>query len=230
MQADSTGALEQCMECEHQKEQQKELEQQTEMEKYVDVAYTRDGEAPTPWRFEELKQPNGPRDFFPASHFKLHRRKPLRIATRTGGEQDLHVSSNYFNPHLSGERRLRNVIMMMEWVPARAKCMQHSRPFPLEWVDANASWDEAGKMDGAPADGATWSDLRSSLDASLEDIRKLLPVGSRGFSKAAAQIVLSEAFDRKVGRYGGIRRPLTSSLTPQACHSLRLHPSRIGWP
>ena len=119
------------MECEHQKEQQKELEQQTEMEKYVDVAYTRDGEAPTPWRFEELKQPNGPQDFFPASQFKLHRRKPLRLATRTGGEQDLHVSSNYFNPHLSGERRLRNVIMMMEWVPARAKCTQHSRPFPL---------------------------------------------------------------------------------------------------
>ena len=94
LQADSTGALEQCMECEHQKEQQKELEQQTEMEKYVDVAYSRDGEAPTPWLFDELRQQQGPSTFYPASSFKLHRRKPLRICTRAGGEEDVHVSSN----------------------------------------------------------------------------------------------------------------------------------------
>ena len=55
LKADNTGVLEQCMECEHQKEQQKELEQQTEMEKYVDVAYSREGEEPLPWRFEELR-------------------------------------------------------------------------------------------------------------------------------------------------------------------------------
>ena len=194
MQADSTGALEQCMECEHQKEQQKELEQQTEMEKYVDVAYTRDDEAPEPWLFDDLRAPRGPAGFYPASQFKLHRRKPLRLCTRAGGEEDLHVSSNYFNPAWGGERRLRNVVMLMEWVPVRAQCTQHSRPLPLEWQEGG------GAAEGGGGGSAAWSDLRSSLDESLEDIHQLLPVGSGGFSKAAVQIVLSEAFDRKVGR------------------------------
>ncbi|KAL1524752.1 hypothetical protein AB1Y20_019635 [Prymnesium parvum] len=195
LQVDSTGTLEQCMECEHQKEQQKELEQQTEMEKYVDVAYSRDGEAPTPWLFEELKHAHGPVDFYRASAFKLHRRKPLRLCTRSGDNEDVYISSNYFNPTLSGERRLRNVIMLMEWIPDRAKCTQHCRTFPLEWTsDANE------RAPIASENGANGCDLRHSLDDSLDSIRKLLPIGSRGFSKAAAQIVLSESFDRKISR------------------------------
>ena len=46
--------------------------------------------------------PRGPAGFYPASQFKLHRRKPLRLSTRAGGEEDLHCSSNYFNPAWSG--------------------------------------------------------------------------------------------------------------------------------
>ena len=109
LKADNAGELEQCMECEHQKEQQKELEQQTEMEKYVDCAYSRENEEPTPWLFEQLRNLYGPGDaksrmFYPASMFRLNRRKPLltpareaSVASHQDGyrTEDLFMSSNY---------------------------------------------------------------------------------------------------------------------------------------
>ena len=57
--------------------------------------------------------------------FRLNRRKPLRMPTREANAgahhgayrtEDLFMSSNYFNLKWSGERRLRNIVLVLEWV------------------------------------------------------------------------------------------------------------------
>ena len=95
MVSDSVGVsaieTEQCREQEQEKEQEQEQEAEVEMERYVDMAYQRDGEEPTRWAFRTLGDvaaadaptlPGAPLPFasgtfYPASQFRLHSRSPL---------------------------------------------------------------------------------------------------------------------------------------------------------
>jgi hypothetical protein len=98
---------------EKEEEQEREQEQEIEIEKYVDLAYARDHEEPTPWPLTLLNTPLSiPVDaFYPLSQFKLYKRSPLSFPDY------LYCSSNYFNPSWSGARRIKNVVMIMDWVP-----------------------------------------------------------------------------------------------------------------
>ena len=109
-----------------QKEEERELEQETEMERYVQMAYKRDDEAPVPWAFDELRHTNGPASFYPASKFRLFNQPPLVMPQHGAAQaphqqpprEDLYFSSNYFNLKWSGQRRLRNIMIIMEWLPS----------------------------------------------------------------------------------------------------------------
>ena len=135
---------EQCREQEQEKEQEAEQEQEIEMERYVDMAYQRDGEEPKRWAFCSLAEktdataaglrarsplpgeratchgrcprrlPEG--SFYPASEFRLHSRRPLPFPPY------LAVSRNHFNLEWVGERRLKNAVMVLEWVPVASHC------------------------------------------------------------------------------------------------------------
>ena len=92
-------------------EQEQEQEQEIEIEKYVDLAYSREEEAPEPWPFSslglgEVALP----DFYCLSSFQLYKRRALAFP------DFLMASRNYFNPMWSGARRIKNVVMVLDWV------------------------------------------------------------------------------------------------------------------
>eukprot|EP01043_Picozoa_sp_COSAG02_P039324 COSAG02_NODE_3097_length_7379_cov_2.471154_3_plen_1248_part_00 len=65
-----------------------------------------------PWDFANLADASVCDQFYAADEFKLFKRKSLNLPSY------VKFSQNYFNPKWSGERRLKNVTMLMEWVPA----------------------------------------------------------------------------------------------------------------
>eukprot|EP00965_Chrysotila_dentata_P066841 2212628-Pleurochrysis_carterae.AAC.1 len=92
------------------------------MERYVDVAYQRDGEEPKRWAFKSLCErgeagqlsPLADGTFYPASQFRLPSRSALPFPPY------LHISRNHFNLDWLGERRLKNAVMVLEWTPSAA--------------------------------------------------------------------------------------------------------------
>ena len=97
------------------------------------MAYLRDGEEPQRWAFCTLGQMHQPDPeeaatgsapqlaplaegtFYPACDFRLHARTPLPLP------RYLQCSRNYFNLEWTGERRLKNAVMVLEWVPSVEK-------------------------------------------------------------------------------------------------------------
>jgi len=106
--------LDQEQEREQQQEQQREVkarrDQEIEVEKFVDQAYRRDNETQQSWHISDLAKPDS-EQFYPMSKFKLQHRRALAFPDR------MSLSSNFFNPTWSGLRRIKNCIMVMEWVP-----------------------------------------------------------------------------------------------------------------
>ena len=75
--------------------------------------YSRHEEEPQPWPIELLASPPGTADhaFYPLSEFRLRHGSPLAFPDK------MHLSTNYFNPKWTGLRRLKNVVMLLEWAP-----------------------------------------------------------------------------------------------------------------
>mgnify|MGYP003948662503 FL=1 len=140
-----SNALETEQEREQEQEQQKEVQarrdQQIEVEKFVDRAYERTEEssrswpisllsrAPTPGGLssqsalvsdggqeQQHQQQQQPESWsYRLSNFKMLYQKPLEFPNY------LRLSYNYFNPKWRGLRRLKNVVMVMEWLPGLGK-------------------------------------------------------------------------------------------------------------
>jgi hypothetical protein len=82
----------------------------------VDREYSRHSEEPKPWALsllgEHPSQAEGQHHpFYSLSDFKLRHHQPLPFP------HALKLSSNYFNPAWGGLRRIKNVIVVMEWTP-----------------------------------------------------------------------------------------------------------------
>ena len=99
------------MEEEREKEQEQEQEREIEIEKYVDLAYRRDGEVPKPWPLERLRARTTSPHIYALSQFKLHKRRGLEFPPYIA------LSDNYFDREWVGERRLKNVCVIAEWLP-----------------------------------------------------------------------------------------------------------------
>ena len=140
----SANRLDTEQEREQEQEQEKEVEarrdQQIEVEKFVDREFSRQEEVQRPWAFSALArpvpQPSGdgegagsggggrgkggegkggiPSDypFYHMRDFKLRHHEALEFPA------PLLVSSNYFNPHWTGLRRVKNVVMVLEFAPS----------------------------------------------------------------------------------------------------------------
>lgn len=96
---------------EQEQQQEQEQEQEIEIEKYVDLAYSRENEAAEPWPFAALGSFSEP-PFYPYKEFHLYRREPLAFP------KELMASRNYFDLRWSGARRIKNVAMVLEWLPS----------------------------------------------------------------------------------------------------------------
>jgi hypothetical protein len=94
-------------------------EREVEIEKFVDLAYRRDGERATTWPVSSLVGPVSIcHQFYPLSEFSLAGRPSLSF------DSDLYVSKNYFDKTLAGDRRIKNVVIVLDWVvgpPEREK-------------------------------------------------------------------------------------------------------------
>jgi hypothetical protein len=123
----SANRLDTEQEREQEQEQEKEVEarrdQQIEVEKFVDREFSRQEEVQRPWAFSTLAQPLPqlsvlamPPDhpFYRLRDFKLRHHEPLEFP------DSLLVSSNYFNPNWTGLRRVKNVVMVLEFAPSSA--------------------------------------------------------------------------------------------------------------
>jgi hypothetical protein len=121
----SADRLDTEQEREQEQEQEKEVEarkeQQIEVEKFVEREYSRQEESQRPWPFYLLARPmetalKNREDFpfYPLKDFKLRHHEPLPFPDM------MHLSTNYFNPAWTGLRRLKNVVMVMEYAPSVA--------------------------------------------------------------------------------------------------------------
>ena len=88
---------------------------------------------PVRWPFESLRQSSPPGCFYAASSCALHMRRPLNFPG------SMWISNNYFDPKWSGDRRMKNVVMVLEWCPSRAAVALSASPM--------ASPAESAKMD-----------------------------------------------------------------------------------
>ena len=105
---------------EQEQEQEKEIraarDQRVEVEKFVEREYSRDAEAASPWPLAALAafEPGADDDdapFFPLAELALRHHEPLAFPGQ------LLASRNYFRRSWGGLRRLRNVVVVMEWAP-----------------------------------------------------------------------------------------------------------------
>lgn len=117
----SANRLESEQEREQEQEQEKEVEarrdQQIEVEKFVDREYSRQEEFQKPWQFSLLSKPFdsvAEHPFYFLKDFKLRHQEPFEFP------DFLMLSSNYFNPKWNGLRRIKNVIMVLEYAPSTA--------------------------------------------------------------------------------------------------------------
>eukprot|EP00439_Symbiodinium_sp_Y106_P050997 s1164_g6.t1 len=109
-------------------EQEQEQEQEIEIEKFADLGFQRDGERPLSWSYELLTQGreaavglDRERPFYEAKNFQLYKKQPLNFP------QDLLLSRNYFNRYWLGHRRLKNAVMMLEWIPRVGELKEQAR-------------------------------------------------------------------------------------------------------
>ena len=104
-------------EAEKEQQQEQEEEQEIEQEKYVDLAYSRDNEAPVPWPFASLtgSSVNNALQLpflYSLRSFHLYKRQPLSFPPH------LYLTSNFFNPQWSGARRIKNSVVIVELIPS----------------------------------------------------------------------------------------------------------------
>jgi len=89
------------------------------------LQYSRDMEEPTSWDFAKVIRSHPVADaaevddeaapFYQLDAFKLYKRNPLAFP------RHLAISSNYFNSKWTGERRLKNVVAVLEYVPDQSR-------------------------------------------------------------------------------------------------------------
>ena len=176
---------EQCREQEQEKAQEQEQEQEIEMERYVDMAYQRDGEEPRRWAFSSLgartdatalgisdaaataaaldptgtlPTPFAEGSFYPAKDFRLHSRSGLPFPSY------LAVSRNHFNLEWIGERRLKNAVCVLEWIPSVA-ALQSAPPRAAALTD-----EQEGRLRKA----LTMLDLRGRGEFGMAEVREAL--------------------------------------------------------
>jgi ankyrin repeat protein/thiol-disulfide isomerase/thioredoxin len=113
--------LEQEQQQEQEQEQENEKEQEIEIEKVADLAYSTEHEEIKAWKFRDILELSPERGldgrlsfskpFFPLLSFKLWGRDPLHFPGFLG------ASSNFYNLEWSGERRIKNVCMLLDVMP-----------------------------------------------------------------------------------------------------------------
>lgn len=167
---------------EQEQEQEKEVrskrEQEIEIEKFVDREYTRSDETQKAWHVSALLDSPAPHEhagghpFFPLKEFKLRYGEPLQYP------EFMACSRNYFNPNWTGLRRVKNVVMALEYSPDYLQLRQRSA---LDTF-ADSVLDEAKSLESF-----------EKAFTLLASNRALTPVELKSAIRAATDVVLTDA-------------------------------------
>ncbi|KAJ8602501.1 hypothetical protein CTAYLR_001253 [Chrysophaeum taylorii] len=166
---------------EQEQEQQKEVrarkDQQIEVEKFVEREYSRNEEAPKPWPLSMLAQlppepgqlgdrDDGPHAFYPLADFALRHHEPLAFP------RQLLLSRNYFRRSWMGLRRLKNVVVLLEWAPlGKHDALREARDDDLSSTQ-RASLAKAHALFSAGGAALSREALRNAVDV-VEDVGRL---------------------------------------------------------
>ena len=129
---------EQEQEQEQEEEQEKEQEQQQQKEQEQEVEepevfarekYAREDEYPKTWPLATLAEDPKRQGFYPASEFAVHR----SFVDKRGGlhwPESILLSSDHTHPRwrFTSHRRLKNMIVLMEWIPDAAALSMDAAP------------------------------------------------------------------------------------------------------
>mmetsp|Transcript_28857 Transcript_28857/g.48961 ORF Transcript_28857/g.48961 Transcript_28857/m.48961 type:complete len:2411 (-) Transcript_28857:179-7411(-) len=118
-------------------EQDKDQEKEILQEKFVDLAYSEDRDDNRFWPLENLKSLEKGTMFYPCNEFALYEQTPIKFP------QDLRVSTNYFDKSWKGDRRLKNVVMVLEWIPDDSKLVASTRSDTKLTEEQSAQLDKA---------------------------------------------------------------------------------------
>jgi len=196
---------EQCREQEQEKAQEQEQEQEIEMERYVDVAYQRDNEEPKRWAFCTLAEradgaenaalsPFAEGTFYRAAEFRLHGRAPLPFPP------GLAISRNHFNPSWAGERRLKNAVCVLEYVP-NVGALKRCSP-----GEAALTTEQAERLD----DALTLLDLQGDRSYSRHELTQLLRAAEH--EEPSAPMINQLLGSKAALSYDDVRKVLTSGV------------------
>ena len=188
---------EQCREQEQEKEQEQEQEQEIEMERYVDLAYLRDGEEMKNWAFCTLGGGCETPQFYPADSFKLYGRNPLPFS------EDLHISVNHYDPKWVGDRRLKNACVVLELIPELAKLCPKIPKATILSDASNARLQKALKLMDVDNSGSfeipeLIEVLKSAEDIDLTEaeLDELLLDSSKGLTRSnSGKLITDPALD-----------------------------------
>lgn len=198
---------EQCREQEQEKAQEQEQEQTIEMERYVDVAYQRDNEEPKRWAFCTLAEraeggvggraaptPFAEGTFYPAAEFRLHGRAPLPFAPC------LAISRNHFNPAWAGERRLKNAVCVLEYVPDVGALQRRSPD------EAALTSEQEQRLD----DALTLLDLKGERSYGRYELTQLLRAAEH--EEPGVELIDRLLGSKAALSYDEVRKVLTSGM------------------
>ena len=141
-----------------------------QIEKYVDLAYSRDNEAPIPWPFASLtgSAANGELQLpflYSLRSFHLYKRSPLSFPPY------LHLTNNFFNPQWSGARRIKNSVVIVELVPSPSALRPQQPPTPpltaLQQVALKKAVDLFHRTD-SPAGGLVEEEIAQLISSAMD--------------------------------------------------------------
>eukprot|EP00744_Colponema_vietnamica_P003943 GILI01005967.1.p1 GENE.GILI01005967.1~~GILI01005967.1.p1 ORF type:complete len:834 (-),score=335.55 GILI01005967.1:93-2594(-) len=159
-------------------------------------------EEPIPWSFNDVifgrhvpldqadKVDEEKTPFYKLNDFKLYKRNPISIPPFLG------VSANYFNPRWSGERRLKNVVAVLEYVPAQENLSVLSHEASISGIRS----EEFNREVGAETSGLRQPTLARTLSVTtqttLQKAFKLLDLFNEDeIRKALMKHVINAAMD-----------------------------------
>ncbi|CAK9107070.1 Calmodulin [Durusdinium trenchii] len=181
---------------ENEQEQQQQQEEEAEEEQEKVSRYTRDDEQANPWKIAHLNaEPSceiGEEPFYRMSSFAVRESQP-----KLSFPPNLLLSDNWFRPRWIGlgDRRLKNVMVVLEWNP-KSFATQLSRLIPLlhqhlvseEGMDANAAAVRALAVSTNPQ-----TDADFAVRARVADRITVSPGADKENPKFFVAIALAEA-------------------------------------
>ena len=187
---------------EQQQEQEEELQMESlqqepeeppeELDEAEEKNYSTDATEQAPWAIEALRaSPNGQRPFYPLSDFRVF--AGLSASSSLAFPHYLHLSANYYNPSWWREpRRLKNVIMILEWLPDPDA--KHDGGYFGGGSDAGRGGSSDGGKGGGSSDGGdgysySYGGGRSSSPAPLSPSTLTLSDDARSKVLAAFHIL-----------------------------------------